>query len=162
MDLLQESSSIWDEFLRRPCPRVDLLSFWPLAPSFPWHPWHLLNSGTLAPFCPLTPLVQHITAWYSYILYGLWFPDFNRVPGNFKIKNWYEFLRMTTVLYCTVMCGIVLYCTLQNISAPFNQKDVSHYIVKLGVQELLSQGLLSSSNKDKLSRFPLDPWSLKL
>ena len=35
-------------------------------------------------------------------------------------------------------------------------------IVKLGVQELLSQGLLSSSNKDKLSGSSLDPWSFKL
>ena len=35
-------------------------------------------------------------------------------------------------------------------------------IVKLGVQELLSLGSLSSSTKDKLSRSPLDPWSLKL
>ena len=31
-------------------------------------------------------------------------------------------------------------------------------IVKLGVQELLSLGPLSSSTKDKLSRSPLDPW----
>ena len=30
-------------------------------------------------------------------------------------------------------------------------------IVKLGVQELLSLGSLSSSTKDKLSRSPLDP-----
>ena len=35
-------------------------------------------------------------------------------------------------------------------------------IVKLGVQELVSLGSLSSSTKDKLSRSPLDPWSLKL
>ena len=35
-------------------------------------------------------------------------------------------------------------------------------IVKLGVQDLLSVGSLSSSTKDKLSRSPLDPWSLKL
>ena len=35
-------------------------------------------------------------------------------------------------------------------------------IVKLGVQELLSLGLLSSSTKDKLFRSPLDPSSLKL
>ena len=53
MDLLQESSSIWDEFLRRPCPQVDLLSLWPLAPFFSWQPWHLLNSGTLVTFCLL-------------------------------------------------------------------------------------------------------------
>ena len=35
-------------------------------------------------------------------------------------------------------------------------------IVKLGVQELFSLCLLSSSTKGKVSRSPLDPWSLKL
>ena len=52
----------------------------------------------------------------------------------------------------------------------FNEDDIIAHIkirrkcgiVKLGVQELLSLGLLSSSTKDKLSRSPLDPWSLKL
>ena len=34
---------------------------------------------------------------------------------------------------------------------------IENKIVKLGVQELLSLGLLSSSTKDKLSRSPLDP-----
>ena len=111
MDLLQESSSIWDEFLRRPCPQADLLSIWPLAPFFPWHPWHLLNLGTLGIFCHMTPLPPLVPwhLWYSAsehetVTYCtvLWFPYFDMVPGNFKIKNWNEFLRMTTVLYCTV------------------------------------------------------------
>ena len=43
MDLLK-SSSIWDVFLRRPCPQVDLLSFWLLAP---FSPWNGLQAGTL-------------------------------------------------------------------------------------------------------------------
>ena len=91
MDLLQESSSIWDEFLRRPCPQVDLLSFWPLAPFVPWHPWHLLNSGTLDTFSPLTPLAPFVPwhLWYSTLQHGtvtyctvLWFPYSERVPGT--------------------------------------------------------------------------------
>ena len=40
------------------------------------------------------------------------------------------------------------------------QSRTENIIVKLGVQELLSLGLLSSSTKDTLSRSPLDPWSL--
>ena len=50
-----------------------------------------------------------------------------RVPWNFKIKNWYEFLRMTTVLYhtvpyCTVLYSTILYCTVQ-------YRNVLHYTV---------------------------------
>ena len=62
MDLLQETSSIWNEFLTKPCPWVDLLSFWPR------HPWHLLIPVTLENLCPLTPLAP-FKPWH------LLFPD---------------------------------------------------------------------------------------
>ena len=117
MDLLQESSSIWDEFLRRPCPWVDLLSFWPLAPFFPWHPWHLLNSGTLGIFCHLTPLPPFVPwhLWYSTLQDDtvtyctvLWFSTLIWFLEISKLKT-----EMTTVLYCTVqLYCTVLYCTI--------------------------------------------------
>ena len=65
MDLLQETSLIWNEFLEKPCSRVDLQSFWPR------HPWHLLNPGTLGTFepchhgtfCPLS-LSASLAPWH--------------------------------------------------------------------------------------------------
>ena len=41
----------------------------------------------------------------------LWFPYFERVPGNLKMKNWNEFLKMTTAHYCSLMYCTILYCT---------------------------------------------------
>ena len=101
MDLLQESSSIWDEFLRRPCPQVDPLSFWPLAPFVPWQPWHLLNSDTL-------------------ILLVLWHPWHLLSPDTFGTVH-YSMVQRHSVLYfgflifrgfCTVLYCTVLYCTI--------------------------------------------------
>ena len=116
MDLLQESSLIWDEFLRRPCPWVDLLSFWPFATFFPWHPWHLLNSGTLGIFCHLTPLPPFVPwhLWYSTLQDDtvtyctvLWFSTLIWFLQISKLKT-----EMTTVLYCTILYCTVPYCTI--------------------------------------------------
>ena len=113
MDLLQESSSIWDEFLRRPWPQEDLLSFWPR------HPWHLLSHDTLCTFCPNTPLAPFVSwhLWYSTLQHGtvtyctvLWFPYFERVHGN--LKKLRTEMRMTTVLLSNVPFCTVLYCTI--------------------------------------------------
>ena len=117
MDLLQESSSIWDEFLRRPCPQVDHLSFWPR------HPWHLLSPDTLGTFCPLTPLIP-LVLWYPLspdsfgtVNYGMVQRDtvlyfgFLIFRWFLGIMNWNEFFSMTTVLYHTILYCTKLYCT---------------------------------------------------
>ena len=82
MDLLQELSSVWNEFLRKPCPWVDLLSFWHR------HPWNPLSLDTLGTFCPLKPLVQYCTVPYCTVLYCT-------VP--------YCTTLYCTVLYCTIL-----------------------------------------------------------
>ena len=58
-----------------------------------------MSPDTLGTICPMT---------YCTVL---WFPYFERVPGNLKMKNWNEFLRMTTALYCTLVYHTVLYRT---------------------------------------------------
>ena len=96
---------------RRPS---ELLTQAPLTPFIPWHPLHLLNSGTLGTFCPNTPLAPFVSwhLWYSTLQHGtvtyctvLWFPYFERVYGNLKMKNWNE------NDYCTLQ-----YCTIDSIS----------------------------------------------
>ena len=57
---------------------------------------------------------------------------------------------------------LIIHCLLTKTRTTLQCDHEKKTIVKLGVQELLSLGLLSSSTKDKLSRSPLDPWSLKL
>ena len=114
MDLLQETSSIWNEFLTKPCPWVDLLSLWPR------HPWHLLNLGTFENFCPLTPL-EPFKPWHPWKLLS---PDtFVRVHysmvqySDMKI----EIRLYCTVPYCTVLYCTVLYCSFSCWYTPLNQ-----------------------------------------
>ena len=104
MDLLQETSSIWNKILRKPCPWVDLLSFWPrhpwnlepfnLAPFVPWHPWHLLSPDTLDTFCfcsLMTPLVQYIMVHH--------FLDYSRTYSIEHSRIFYELSSLDSVFW---------------------------------------------------------------
>ena len=128
MDLLQESSSIWNDFLRKPCPRVELLSFWLR------HPWHLLNPGTLGTFCSLKPLAP-FKPWHPWHLLSLK-PLAPVVPW----RLWYTTLQHGTVqfgteTYSTVWYRDILYCTLVSlfweVSWDFKNEEYSKHLFKL-------------------------------
>ena len=109
-----------------------------MALFVPWHSWLLLSPDTFG------------TVHYSMVQWHtvLWFPYVERVPGNLKIKNWNEFLKMTTVLYssqpyCTVVSHTVLYssqlcCTVLYSS----QLYCTHLLIKLFMLGPLDKSLV--------------------
>ena len=118
MDLLQETSSIWNEFLTKPCPWVDLLSFWPR------HPWHLLNPGTLENFCLLAHFVPwhpwyllspdtFVTVHYSMVKYSDMKIEIRVKLGLLNVhidQRQYSKVQYSRELYCTVQYHIMEYC----------------------------------------------------
>ena len=54
--------------------------------------------------------LESSSIWNEFLVQ--WY-NFERVPGNLIMKNWNEFLRMTTALYCTLVYRTEPYCTVQ-------------------------------------------------
>ena len=62
--------------------------------------------GTLASFCPLSPLVQYITAWYSYICTLLYFGSLGL--GILGISKSRTEMSSCEWLYCTILLLLFL------------------------------------------------------